>query len=99
MVLIVGDLFGTGNHGANYMFMDGFTSAVGSLTIAKFLTQSVYEQNVGRDDDDTACYGTACFGFTHVVVSGLCFGASLACVWLLYMTRSSYGGMRSSPGA
>ena len=89
MVLIMGDLFGTGNHGANYMFADGFTCAVGTLSIAKFLTQSVYEAHVA--DDATECYGEQCFRQTHLTIAALCLVSLLACVVLLYKTRSSYG--------
>jgi MFS family permease len=35
MVLIVGEVFGTAHVGANYMFFDGFTSAVGTLFLTK----------------------------------------------------------------
>jgi hypothetical protein len=35
MVLIVGEVFGTANVGANYMFFDGFTSAAGTLILSK----------------------------------------------------------------
>ena len=100
MVLIVGDLFGTVNHGANYMFMDGFTCAVGTLSIAKYLTQYFYEKQIDNemmaaeenvDPNTTVCYGSGCFRTTHMIISGLCFVSLLACVVLLYMTRSSYG--------
>ncbi|CAB9523117.1 Nodulin-like [Seminavis robusta] len=89
MVLVVGDLFGTVNHGANYMFADGFTCAVGTLSIAKFLTQFVYEQHI--EGDETTCFGEECFRITHAIISGLCLISMFACVALLYMTRSSYG--------
>ena len=97
MVLIIGDVFGTVNHGANYMFADGFTCAVGTLSIAKFLTQAVYEQHVvsspttSEDGPETACYGEECFRLTHIIIAGLCSLSLVACIILLYMTRSSYG--------
>ena len=99
MVLIIGDLFGTVNHGANYMFADGFTCAVGTLSLAKYLTQSVYEQHIVIVDEDeysigTACFGPDCFRSTHVIISVLCLVSLFACVALLYRTRSSYGSVR-----
>jgi len=83
MVLIVGDLFGTVNHGANYMFADGFTCAVGTLSIAKFLTEFVYEQHVVESQEaadlnstsGNVCVGEECFHATHVIISGLCLVA------------------------
>ena len=91
MVLIVGDLFGTVNHGANYMFADGFTCAVGTLSVAKFLTQFIYEQHV--KESETTCLGDECFRSTHVIVSGLCLLSFIATSILLYVTRSSYGSL------
>ena len=91
MVLIVGDLFGTVNHGANYMFFDGATCAVGTLSIAKFLTQMVYDKNIDDTVDSTTCYGEECFRLTHMIISGLCLVSLLACTVLLYITRGSYG--------
>lgn len=97
MVLIVGDLFGTVNHGANYMFADGFTCAIGTLSIAKYLTQSVYESHIDNDVDtlNTSCYGPECFRLTHIIVAGLCLVSLLACLLLLYRTKSSYGTLCS----
>lgn len=100
MVLIMGDLFGTVNHGANYMFADGFTCAVGTLSMAKYLTQTIYQAHVSPSDDFTtttttmatnACYGEACFQQTHQIIAVLCLVSLMACLVLLYMTRSSYG--------
>ena len=99
MVLIMGDLFGTVNHGANYMFADGVTCAVGTLSMAKFLTQSIYQAHVVAPIDNdhmsvaTACYGEACFQQTHQIIAALCLGSMVACIVLLHMTRSSYGSV------
>ena len=41
MVLVTGEVFGTANASANYMFFDGFTSAVGTLLLTKGLAQHV----------------------------------------------------------
>ena len=46
MVLITGEIFGTANVGANYMFFDGFTSAAGTLLITKGVAQDVYERHM-----------------------------------------------------
>jgi len=94
MVLIIGDLFGTVNHGANYLFADGITCAAGTLSIAKYLTQFVYEQNVLEGDGEASnvCFGADCFRLTHQIIAGLCMVALCASVALMYMARNSYGG-------
>ena len=87
MVLLVGEVFGTVNHGANYMFFDGFTSAIGTLLISKFLVSAVYETHIDVGDgngDDITCYGRGCFGMSHVAVvllSTTCLVTSVA-VWI-----------------
>jgi hypothetical protein len=43
MVLVSGEVFGTVNAAANYMFYDGFTSALGTLLLTKGLSQHVCE--------------------------------------------------------
>ena len=91
MVLIVGDLYGTVNHGANYMFADGFTCAVGTLSIAKFLTQLEYEAHIDDLASNKMCIGQGCFQETHLIVAGLCLVAVMASTILLFTTRSSYG--------
>jgi len=105
MVLVVGDVFGTKNHGANYLFFDGFSSAAGTLLLSKLVAQEVYERHVVSlpssfedDDDDTSsdgftCMGSACFRMTHVVVSALCItciGASFA---IVRTSRQSYNAL------
>lgn len=91
MVLIVGDVFGTRHHGANYMFYDGFCSAVGTLLIAKYITASVYEAHIVGGDDDLSCYGDGCFAPTHWMVAALACSGLLSSGLVLYWTRSSYG--------
>ena len=87
MVLIVGDLFGTANHGANYMFFDGATCALGTLSVAKYLTQIVYEKNIdGTTEDSTTCHGEECFRVTHMIISGLCLVSLVACTVLLHIS-------------
>jgi MFS family permease len=93
MVLIVGEIFGTENHGANYMFYDGFTSAIGTLLISKFIAQEIYEAHINSDDlnmDDVTCYGSMCFGPTHLITAGLCLTSLLASVAVLILTRNVY---------
>lgn len=103
MVLIMGDLFGTVNHGANYMFADGFTCAVGTLSMAKYLTQTIYQAHVAASVDfatatrTNACYGEACFQQTHQIIAVLCLASLVACIVLLYTTRSSYGVLVGAP--
>jgi hypothetical protein len=92
MVLIVGEVFGTANAGANYMFYDGFSSAIGTLLLTKGLAQRVYEGHSAVDS--SACQGQKCFQLTHLLVSA----ASLTCVvtsaGLLYASRSTYNKQR-----
>jgi Major Facilitator Superfamily len=91
MVLIVGDLYGKRYHGANYLLYDGFASAAGTLLLAKYVTQTVYENHIQPDTgNDITCYGKACFAGSHVVASLLCFVALLSAIATLTMTRQSY---------
>jgi hypothetical protein len=95
MVLIVGEVFGTTNVAANYMFFDGFTSAAGTLLLSKIVAQEVYESHVDthyseHDSDGVTCYGPECFRMTHIVIvllSLTCVGSSAA---MLYTSRHSY---------
>jgi len=90
MVLIVGEVFGTMNHGANYMFYDGFTSAIGTLLISNFLASSVYESHI-KDEDEIACFGKGCFQLTHVIIAALCGSCLVTSVGLLVKTSDVYG--------
>jgi hypothetical protein len=94
MVLIVGEVFGTANVAANYMFFDGFTSAAGTLLLSKIVAQQVYESHVdthySEPSDGVTCYGPECFRMTHIVIvllSLTCVGSSAA---MLYTSRHSY---------
>jgi hypothetical protein len=89
MVLVVGDVFGVGNHGANYMFFDGFTKAVGTLFLSEYVAGNVYENHVDPDDP-LSCYGPACFRPTHLVVAGLSFLCIFVSLALQYMSRYAY---------
>jgi len=91
MVLIVGEVFGTANAGANYMFYDGFTSAMGTLLLTKILAQDVYEEHIDPSAADrNTCFGMDCFRMTHMVVALLsltCVGTSIA---MLFTSRHTY---------
>jgi len=91
-VLIVGEVFGTKNVGANYMFYDGFTSAAGSVLLAKFVAQEVYEQHIDTKDDpnNTTCIGPGCFSMTHAVVAILSFLCIFTSLCLVFSTRRIY---------
>ena len=56
MVLIIGEVFGAKNIGANYMFFDGFTSAAGTFVLSKIVAQDVYQAHIlppnHHDDND-----------------------------------------------
>ena len=93
MVLIVGEVFGTANMGANYMFFDGLSSAMGTLLLSKYVTQEVYEQHTVRLADGTdsrTCYGQACFVGSHLIIAGLSFSCVLASYWFYRSTRHVY---------
>lgn len=94
MVLIVGDIFGVEHHGANYMFYDGFTKAIGTLSLSDYVAGTVYEAHAGSQEaDGFACLGPSCFRETHVIVAFLALtgvGASLA---LVFTSRSAYKAM------
>lgn len=92
MVLIIGEVFGTANMAANYMFFDGFTSAAGSVLLSKFVAQEVYEDHIDRKDDphNVTCLGSGCYAMTHAV----CAALSAVCIFtglcLLKTTRNIY---------
>jgi MFS family permease len=91
LVLIVGEIFGTANVGANYMFFDGFTSAAGTLFLSKLVAGEIYEYHIDANaEDKLTCMGTACFRQTQVIITLLsltCVGTSLV---LQFMSRRVY---------
>jgi hypothetical protein len=91
LVLIVGEIFGTANVGANYMFFDGFTSAAGTLFLSKLVAGEIYEYHIDANaKDKLTCMGTACFRQTQVIITLLsltCVGTSLV---LQFMSRRVY---------
>jgi MFS family permease len=90
MVLIVGDIFGTEHHGANYMFYDGFTKAVGTVLLSEYVAGNVYEAHVDKQEDSLSCFGPACFRMTHLIVAGLALTCILASLALEYTSRQAY---------
>jgi len=69
-VLIVGEVFGTGNVGANCTFYIGFSSAVGTFLLSKVVAQRVYD---GHATGSSVCIGIGCFQITHVIIALLSF--------------------------
>jgi hypothetical protein len=93
MVLIIGEVFGTAHVGANYLFYDGFSSAMGTLLLSKFVAQTVYEAHIDHNDehsDGFTCYGQDCFRGSHMIVAGLSLSCVLSSVGVLHATRKSY---------
>jgi Nodulin-like len=95
MVLVTGELFGTAHVGANYMFYDGFSSAIGTLILSKLVAGELYEHHIDRASGNKyTCYGPNCFRFTHLIVAGLsicCIGTSMC---LMYTSRRIYNKRR-----
>ena len=99
-VLITGEVFGTVNVGANYMFYDGFSSAVGTLLLSKFIVQTVYNQHIAESHGDPVgvsanegnfkCYGTECFRTSHIIVSLLSLTCVASSIGLIWLTRDVY---------
>jgi MFS family permease len=94
MVLIVGEVFGTANVAANYMFFDGFTSAAGTLLLSKIVAQQVYESHVdphySEHSDGVTCYGPECFRMTHIIIVLLSFTCVGSAAAMLYTSQQSY---------
>jgi len=93
MVLIVGEVFGNANVGANYMFYDGGASAVGTLLLSKFLAQSVYEAHIDEGDensDGVTCFGEECFQASHITIAVLSLTCVVASIGMLRTTRHAY---------
>lgn len=93
MVLIIGEVFGTAHVGANYMFYDGFSSAMGTLLLSKFVAQTVYEKHIDHDDpnsDHLTCYGQDCFRASQLIVAGLSLSCVITSFGMLRTTRQTY---------
>lgn len=74
-----------------FVLYSGFTLAVGTLALSKFLAGSLYDAHLDAlSDDPFTCYGASCFRTTHLVVAGLSLtsvGAGMACE---YLSRKAY---------
>jgi MFS family permease len=91
MVLIVGDIFGIEHHGANYMFYDGYSKAIGTLLLSGYLAGTVYEANVDKHEaDGVTCFGPECFRMTHLTVAGLSLTCIVASLALQYTSQNVY---------
>ena len=66
LVLLSGEVFGVANVGANYMFFDGFSSAVGTLLLSKFLgsggLRRAHRRESSRRHGDRGRGRFQCFG-------------------------------------
>ena len=93
MVLIVGELFGSTNVGANYMFYDGATSALGPLILSKFVAQRVYDSHISGGPDSKTCIGLDCFSGTNYTVAALCTTCLLSSICMVFTptARKVYG--------
>lgn len=102
MVLITGEVFGNRHVGANYMWYDGMSSAVGTLLFSKFVAQEVYDEHIAKsdvgdsdgatasaasDEDNFKCIGLDCFAMTHAIVSLLSLTCVLSSFALIRSTR------------
>ena len=93
MVLIVGDVYGVEHHGANYMFYDGGTKALGTLLLSEYLAGTVYEAHIednGGSSERNTCIGAQCFQITHLVIACLSVVCIFASFLLCYQTRHTY---------
>ena len=95
-VLITGEVFGTLHVGANYMFFDGFSSAMGTLLLSKFVAQSFYDEHIIKshgdsvDEQNYQCYGKECFRMSHVVVCLLSFTCVVTSFGVMRATKDVY---------
>jgi hypothetical protein len=99
MVLVIGEVFGTAHVGANYMFYDGFSSAMGTLLLSKFVAQTVYESHIDHSDehsDGLTCYGQDCFQVSHMIVAGLSLSCVLSSVGVLHATKQTYANQATT---
>ena len=98
LVLVTGELFGTGNVGANYMFFDGFTSATGTLLLSQLVAQNVYEKHIDANGEDTTtCLGMACFRQTHFIISALALSCIATSLGTVRASRHVYNKRQHSP--
>ena len=81
---------------ARLLFLSsGFTLAVGTLALSKFLAGSLYDAHLDDlSDDPFTCYGAGCFQTTHLVVAGLALTSVGAGMAFEYFSRSAYEQQR-----
>ena len=80
-MILVKELWGDKNYGANYNVFDGGGSCVGTVVFAKFLVQAFYDAHkTPLDDDGYTCDGPRCFPYPVVVC---CEASALAAALLL----------------
>jgi hypothetical protein len=102
MVLITGEVFGNRHVGANYMWYDGMSSAVGTVLLSKIVAQEVYNEHIAKIDKGDSgvvpnsatsnegnfkCIGPDCFAMTHTIVSLLSLTCILSSFALIRLTR------------
>eukprot|EP01065_Artemidia_motanka_P007331 TRINITY_DN1362_c4_g1_i1.p1 TRINITY_DN1362_c4_g1~~TRINITY_DN1362_c4_g1_i1.p1 ORF type:complete len:585 (+),score=192.53 TRINITY_DN1362_c4_g1_i1:67-1821(+) len=97
MVVLVSELFGRKNLGGNYMLYDGWTAALGSLALAKFVPQTIYDEHASSDSGSSGsssggetCYGRVCFGWSFAIIAALSCGAVLLSLLLHCRNRAMY---------
>ena len=77
LVLAVAEIFGKERLASNYMIFDGSPGAVGTVVVAKFLANGVYDSH----EVDGKCDGDECFRVSHMVIIGVQLAvAVLGCV-------------------
>ena len=79
-VLIPGNVclrWGDKYHGRNYMFFDGMTACIGSLSLGKFLPQHFYKPN-----DENTCIGRHCFEPSFFITTCIGLSACILSIWL-----------------
>jgi len=80
-VILVKELWGDKNYGANYNVFDGGGSCVGTVVFAKYMVQAFYDAHKEPlDDDGYTCDGPRCFPYPVVVC---CEASALAAALLL----------------
>jgi len=85
LVMITKELYGTKNHGRNYLFYDGICNAIGAVCIAKFLPQHFYRAH--KEHDSNTCIGHDCFQATYLIVG--CYGIFATCAAFMLGRLSS----------
>lgn len=90
LVVIASELFGLEHLSENYMLFDGFGSAVGNVVLAYYLPAYFADRAVVGSQD---CYGSACFGPTHLILIGLSIAAFISALWLAHRTQKLYANI------